>query len=61
MKFLVDSDQVASYLNRREEAVALLDRIAGDGLAISVISYAELYGRLLVASRSSEVTFVDAD
>jgi tRNA(fMet)-specific endonuclease VapC len=43
MSYLVDSDWIADWLKGRTPAVRLLSRIASDGLAISLISYGELY------------------
>lgn len=43
MSYLVDSDRVAWYLKGRPEAVSLLDDLASHGLAISLITYGELY------------------
>lgn len=42
MSYLVDSDWVADYLKGRSRAVALLDSLIADGLAISIIAYAEI-------------------
>lgn len=42
MKYLVDSDWVADYLKGRDHAVQLLDSLVSDGIAISIITYAEL-------------------
>lgn len=41
--YLVDTDVVVSYLNGRPDAIALLRRLLPDGLALSAISYGELY------------------
>ena len=41
--YLVDSDWAISYLSNRPNAVALLDRLVEDGLAMSIITYAEVY------------------
>jgi predicted nucleic acid-binding protein len=41
--YLVDTDVVASYLNGRAETVALLGNLLPDGLAISVITFGEIY------------------
>jgi len=41
--YLVDSDWVATYLNGRREAIELLTRLAGEGLAISLITFGEIY------------------
>ena len=43
MRYLLDTDRVASYLNGRVEAVSLLSSIRQDGLAISLITYGEIY------------------
>jgi len=43
MKYLVDSDWVADYLNGVPRAVSLLTSFATDGLAISLITYGEIY------------------
>ena len=43
MTYLVDSDVVADYLNGRVEAVDLLGQLAPDGLAISIVTFAEVY------------------
>lgn len=43
MIYLVDSDWVADYLKGRSPAVALLDRLVHDGIAISIITFAEVY------------------
>ena len=43
MRYLIDSDWVASYLNGRSDAVNLLGTLAPDGLAISLITYGEIY------------------
>jgi predicted nucleic acid-binding protein len=43
MSYLVDTDQVASFLNGRSEAVQLLTEIRSSGLFISIITYGEIY------------------
>ena len=43
MKYLADSDWVADYLKGRPAAVQLLDSLFTDGLAISIITFAEVY------------------
>lgn len=43
MTYLVDSDWVADYLKGRPNAVALLDRLFPQGLAISIVTFAEVY------------------
>lgn len=42
MRYLVDSDWVADYLKGRAPAVELLDSLIGEGMAISIITYAEI-------------------
>ena len=41
--YLVDTDVVVSYLNGRADAVALLNLLLSDGVAISVITFGEIY------------------
>ncbi|MGH2365989.1 MAG: type II toxin-antitoxin system VapC family toxin [Chloroflexota bacterium] len=43
MRYLVDTDWVAEYLKGRERAVQLLTSLARDGLAISLITFGEIY------------------
>ncbi len=43
MTYLVDTDRVAEYLKGRADAVALLTRLRTDGLAISLVTFGELY------------------
>lgn len=43
MNYLVDSDWVASYLKGRKEALDLLTSLGREGLAISLISFGEIY------------------
>ena len=43
MTYLLDSDWVADYLKGRESAVAIVDSLYSAGLAISIITYAEVY------------------
>ena len=41
MKYLIDSDTVADWLNQQPAAVTLLTRLFPDGLAISIITHTE--------------------
>ena len=41
--YLLDTDWVISYLNDRPEIVAKVESLRNDGLAVSMISLAELY------------------
>lgn len=43
MTYLVDSDWVAEYLKGRANAVSLLDDFFQEGLAISIITFGEIY------------------
>ena len=43
MSYLIDTDTVADWLNNRPEAVRLLLTIEPEGLAISLITYGEVY------------------
>lgn len=43
MNYLVDTDWVADYLKGRPRQVQVLDALAEDGLAISIITYGEIH------------------
>jgi len=43
MRQLIDSDWLADYLKGRSAAQTLLESLFPDGLAISIITYAEIY------------------
>jgi tRNA(fMet)-specific endonuclease VapC len=43
MTYLVDSDWVAEYLKGRDTAVSLLDDLFEEDLAISIITFGEIY------------------
>jgi tRNA(fMet)-specific endonuclease VapC len=43
MKYLVDTDWTADYLNGRTDSIQVLSQLAQDGLAISLITYGEIY------------------
>ena len=43
MSYLIDTDAVADWLNNRTEAVRLLPTLQPEGLAISLITYGEVY------------------
>lgn len=47
MPYLVDTDWVIDHLANVPEAVRLLDRLAQDGIAISIITYMEVYQGVL--------------
>ncbi len=54
MPYLVDSDWVIDYLAGVPEALALLERLANEGLAISVVTYMEVYEGVARAERPEE-------
>jgi tRNA(fMet)-specific endonuclease VapC len=43
MSYLVDTDRIVDYLKGRQEATDLFESLLVDGLAISIVTYAELY------------------
>lgn len=43
MMYLIDTDWVIDHLSDVEEAVQLLDELSEDGIAISAITYIEVY------------------
>ena len=47
MKYLIDSDWVADYLKGRPQAVELLQSLVDDELAISLLTYGEIYEGIL--------------
>ncbi len=60
MKYLVDTDWVIDYLKGRSPVVDELAHMAEDGLAISLITYGEIYEGIYFAHdpRSSEGGFL---
>jgi tRNA(fMet)-specific endonuclease VapC len=60
MSYLVDTDRVASYLNGRPDAVALLTSLRHEGLTISIITYGEIYDGIYASNdpRSKEAAFL---
>jgi tRNA(fMet)-specific endonuclease VapC len=50
VKYLVDSDWLADYLKGRPAAVTLLQTLAAEGLAISILTYGEIYEGILFGS-----------
>ncbi len=54
MPYLVDTDWVIDHLANVPEAVRLLDRLAKDGIAISIITYLEVYQGILKSSDPEE-------
>ena len=52
MNYLVDTDVVANALKGRAEEVTLLTNLSPQGLAISLITYGEIYdGSTMVGTR----------
>ena len=43
MKYLVDTDRIVDYLKGDESAVGLLEVLAQEGAALSLITYGEVY------------------
>jgi predicted nucleic acid-binding protein len=43
MSYLVDSDRVADYLKGREQAIQTLRSLEPQGVAISLVTYGEIY------------------
>lgn len=61
MAFLIDSDVVIDQLADDPRALRLLDRLASDGLMISMITYMEVYqGTLLSPDPSQAQAKLDA-
>jgi predicted nucleic acid-binding protein len=52
--YLVDTDWTADYLVDERGAVALLDRLADQGLAISIITYGEIYEGIIFGRDSRQ-------
>jgi tRNA(fMet)-specific endonuclease VapC len=50
VKHLVDTDWTISFLNGRAQAAALFERLADEGVAISIITWGEVYEGLVGAS-----------
>lgn len=60
MTYLIDTDWVASALKGRSEATTLLANLSSDGLAISLITYGEIYDGIYhgIAPESQEAGFL---
>lgn len=61
MGYLIDSDWTIDYLQGRQAALALFERLAPDGLAVSVITYMEVYQGTLRSSdpEAAQAEFAD--
>jgi len=55
MPYLIDSDWAIDLLASVPEALQLLDRLAQDGIAISIITYMEVYQGVERSPRPAEV------
>jgi tRNA(fMet)-specific endonuclease VapC len=58
LSYLIDTDWIADYLAGKPAAIALLDSLKDDGLAISLVTFGEIYdgvyhGRNPVAAERS--------
>lgn len=56
MPYLVDSDIVIDHLAHVEEATALLETLAEEGIAISIITYMETYQGVLKNLQSDQAS-----
>lgn len=43
MKYLIDSDLVVDWLNGHQPTIALVSPLLGDGIALSIVTYAEIF------------------
>lgn len=61
MAYLIDTDIVIDHLAERLEITSLIERLAADGIAISIITYMETYqGVLRSPHRATAETRFDA-
>ena len=54
MPYLIDTDWVIDHLENLPEALELLSRLAGEGMAISIITYMEAYQGIVRSAKSKE-------
>ncbi len=54
MPYLVDTDWFIDYIAEQPEAVELLEKLAADGIALSIVSYMESYQGVLRNSSQDE-------
>lgn len=54
MTYLVDTDWFIDYLRGREEARDLLDALRPSGIAVSLVTYAEVYEGVATSPRRDE-------
>ncbi len=55
MRYLIDSNWIIDNLINEEAAVDLLDTLAADGFAVSIITYMEVYEGTLRAQATEEL------
>jgi predicted nucleic acid-binding protein len=58
MKYLVDSDYVADYLKGRILSTTLLDILFPEGLAISTVTFAEVYEGIYYGDNPKHYTMI---
>ena len=58
MKYLVDSDYVADYLKGRTPSTDLLNTLLQDGIAISMITFAEVYEGIYYGHNRAHYTHI---
>jgi tRNA(fMet)-specific endonuclease VapC len=56
MRYLLDSDYVADYLKGRSVATDLLNDLLQDGIAISIITFAEVYEGIYYGHKRTHYT-----
>lgn len=54
MAYLLDTDILIDYLAGQPEATALIDRLAPDGISLSIISYMEAYQGVLRSAQRAQ-------
>ncbi len=62
MTYLIDTDWVADHLANRPVATRLLASLIGDGIAISLVTYGEIYEGILYSLRhpqTLEIAFLE--
>jgi len=55
MRYLIDSNWIIDNLLNVHEAVDLLDKLSADGIAVSIITYMEVYEGTLRAQATEEL------
>lgn len=58
MKYLVDSDYVVDYLKGQDKASVLLDTLFPEGLAISIVTFAEVYEGIYYGHNPKHYTMI---